>query len=281
MPTITLTKDQPFNLDHTLSCGQVFRWEHRDRWWYGLIKDNLIRITQNGSELTYHGADEEFIAHYFQLDLDLPAVIDSIDRDPFIHSAIEKTYGLRIVAQPPWECTISYISATYTNIPLVKRRIALLSQSYGDEISFERRKCYTFPTPATLASACDTDLIDCKLGYRAGYVCDTARFMLKHPAWEENIRGLLYPDARKEVMKLRGVGPKAADCILLFAFQKYDAFPIDVWIQRIMSHYLPPPAEGCPCTPGEYNRIAGFAREYFGPYAGYAQEYLYAARKVI
>ena len=281
MPTITLTKDQPFSLDQTLTCGQVFRWEHRGRWWYGVVRDHLIRITQNGSKLIYHGANEEFIAQYFQLDLDLPAVLDSIDRDPFIHSIIEKEYGLRIVAQPPWECIISYISATYTNIPLVKRRIALLSQSYGNEIKFGRQKYYTFPTPITLASASEKNLNDCKLGYRAGYVGDTARFLQKNPAWEENIRRLLYPDARKEVMKMRGVGPKAADCILLFAFQKYDAFPIDVWIQRIMHHYLPPPAEGCPCTPSEYNRIAGFAREYFGPYAGYAQEYLYAARMMI
>ncbi len=281
MPTIVLSKDQPFSLDHTLSCGQVFRWEQRGSWWYGLVRDHLIKITQTRSKLTYYGADEEFISGYFQLDLDLPAVLDSIDKDPFIHSAIEKQYGLRLVAQPAWECTISYISATFTNIPLVKRRIALLSQAYGTEIRSGQMKSYTFPDPATLASACETGLNECKLGYRTRYVCGTARFMQENPSWEGYVKRLDYPDARKEVMKLQGVGPKAADCILLFAFLKYDAFPIDVWIQRIMRHYLPPPAEGCPCTPREYDRISRFAREYFGPFAGYAQEYLYAARRVI
>ncbi len=281
MQTIILTNDQPFSLDHTLSCGQVFRWEQRNKWWYGVVEGHAIRITQNGSKLTYHGADEEYIAHYFQLDLDLPAVLDSIDRDSFIHSAIEKVYGLRIVAQPPWECIISYICATYTSIPLVKRRIALLSRSFGKEIRFGRRKSFTFPSPSILSSVCNTESIDCKLGYRAGYVCETAQFIQQHPKWIESIRGLSYPDARKEMMRLRGVGPKAADCILLFAFQKYDSFPIDTWIQRIMHHYLPPPSGRCPFTCGEYNRIARFAKNYFGPYAGYAQEYLYAARKII
>lgn len=281
MPIIALSKDQPFSLDNTLSCGQVFRWEKRGSWWYGMVGNHLIKITQNGSRLIYHGADKEFISYYFQLDLDLPAVLDSIDKDPFIHSAIEKQYGLRIVAQPAWECTISYISATFTNIPLVRKRIALLSQSYGSEIRSGQKISFIFPNPSVLASACETGLNECKLGYRARYICSTARFMQDNPSWEDFIRRLDYSDARKEVMKLQGVGPKAADCILLFAFLKYEAFPIDVWIQRIMRHYLPPPAEGCTCTPREYDRIARFAREYFGAYSGYAQEYLYAARKEI
>ncbi len=280
MPKITLSDHQPFSLDQTLGCGQVFRWDRaEDGWWYGIVKDKAIKIRQDGSILVFKGATTTFIRNYFSLDLDLKEVIKSIDQDPFIHAAIGSCTGLRLVRQPPWECLISYICSTNSNIPTIRRRIASLAEQFGKAIEFEGRTYYTFPNPTSIACEGNEGLTLCKLGYRQPYVFGTSCSVTDERQWEERIRRLPYDDARKELMTLHGVGPKAADCILLFAFQKYEAFPVDVWIRRIMQrNYIRNLDLDAGLTNRDYNRIRGFAREHFGDYCGYAQEYLYAAR---
>jgi len=136
---------------------------------------------------------------------------------------------------------------------------------------------YAFPPPEVLALRELADLRRCSLGYRAGYVLDAAQRVCGDPGWAERIGACSFEEARRDLMAFRGVGRKVADCILLFAFQKFESFPVDVWIRRVMrEHYLPcgGPDRGVSCR--EYDAIAGFAREYFGEYAGYAQEYLFA-----
>ncbi|WP_338323522.1 DNA-3-methyladenine glycosylase family protein [Methanoculleus taiwanensis] len=279
MTTITLRPDEPLDLNRTLGCGQAFRWEAADGWWQGVVGDHAIRIRQDGDLLTFYGADAPFVRDYFRLDQNLPEVLASIDRDPVIHDAIRCCYGLRLVRQQPWECLISYICATNTNIPAVKRRVSSMAERYGEAIESPFGTAYTFPRPAVLAGVCHADLWDCKLGYRTDYVCDAAAFAVEHSGWAERLASLPFEEARYELMRLRGVGPKAADCVLLFAFGFFEAFPVDVWIRRIMAEAYMPELTGKNCTPAEYDRIRRFAREYFGEYAGYAQEYLYCVRE--
>ncbi len=278
MTTITLRPDQPFDLSRTLGCGQVFRWETVDGWWQGVVGDRAVRIRQDGPVLTFEGADGAFVADYFRLALDLDAVLASVDRDPAIGAAIRRCRGLRIVRQPPWECLVSYICATNTNIPAVRRRVSLLAERYGEEIEGAFGTAYTFPAAEMLAEAGCEELRDCRLGYRAGAVREAARWAAENPDWAERIAALPCEDARQELMRLRGVGPKAADCVLLFAFGRYESFPVDVWIRRIMAQAYLPELGGGACTPAEYDRIRRFARAYFGRYAGYAGEYLYCSR---
>jgi N-glycosylase/DNA lyase len=276
MDTLKLRLDQPFSLDHTLSCGQVFRWEKDGGWWYGVVDGKVLRVRQNGRKISWQGADEAFIRHYFQLDLDLPAILVSIDHDPLVHAAVTACSGLRIIAQPPWECLASYICATYTNIPVIKKRISLFSARYGEEIPFRGKIYHSFPSPRALAEADDCDLRECRMGYRAPYLCQTAGIIAEDPAWEQRIYSLPYPEARKDLLRLKGVGKKVADCVLLFAFQKFEAFPVDVWIRKIL--------QGCYPGAGDSGRdddIAAFGRQRFGPYAGYAQEYLFCNRENI
>ncbi len=273
-----LELDGPFDLDLTLGCGQVFRWEQRDGYWEGVVGDRAIRVRQKESELLFEGADEEFIRHYFQLDLDLDRITSGFDRDEKIHAAIERCRGLRLVCQPAWECTASYLCATYSSIPLIRRRIRMLSCALGREISSPFGTFYSFPAPAELSSSDPLTLKECRTGYRAGYLRATAEIWGNDGRMEERISGLPTREARKVLMELPGVGRKAADCILLFAFQRFESFPVDVWIGRIMRRHYPE-ALGEKGEKGDaYERIAGFAREYFGPHAGYAQEYLYASR---
>ncbi|MEN6610352.1 MAG: DNA glycosylase [Methanoregulaceae archaeon] len=277
MPILELGPEQPFSLYDTLNCGQVFRWNLREGWWYGVVGDHVFKIRQDGQILTYKGADEKFVRDYFQLDLDLLKIVDSFDRDPFIHTAVERCEGLRLVRQPKWECTVSYICATNSNIPMIRKRIELLARALGKKIEFEGKTYYGFPKPDTIADCCSTTLTECKMGYRASYILDTSCKLAQMKNWEHGISVSLYEVARSSLMQLKGIGPKAADCILLFAFQKFEAFPVDVWIRRIMQEqYLNDTQD-----PGNYCRddtIQKFAREHFGPYCGYAQEYLYGAR---
>ena len=280
MPTIILSRSQQFSLDKTLGCGQVFRWDRTDDgWWYGVVGDRVIRIRQDGRRLIFKGALASFISHYFSLDMDLPSILSSIDHDPIIHTSISQNNGLRLIRQPGWECLISYICSTNSNIPMIRRRVATIAQQYGNEITFEDKIYYTFPDPSSIACSGEHFHTRCNLGYRTPYVLDTAAEIADTKKWEDTITSLSFEEARRVLMRLKGVGPKAADCILLFAFQKYEAFPVDVWIRRIMQQkYLPDLCAGSHLTSREYDAVRHFARQHFGEYCGYAQEYLYAAR---
>lgn len=281
MPILTLKADQPFSLGLTLSCGQVFRWELLpDGWWNGIVGDRVIRIRQDENILSYEGARRPFIEHYFSLDTNLPAITSSFDSDPFIHGAIGQCTGLRLIRQPPWECLISYICATNSNIPMIRKRIGNIAKKFGEPIESGSLTFYTFPEPAQLAGSCSSALSECRMGYRGPYVRKTACEIQDPEGWSDRIDSLPYEQARKELMRFQGVGPKAADCVLLFAFQKYESFPVDVWIRRIMrQHYLPSLETEKSLTTREYDTIRTFAGDHFGKFCGYAQEYLYAARE--
>ena len=281
MPLIHLRTDQPFSLDLTLNCGQVFRWDRNpDGWWYGVVGNHVIKICQDGSTVRFEGVPEHFIEHYFSLETDLNSITQSFDCDPHIHAAIAQCHGLRLIRQPAWECLVSYICATNSNIPMIRRRIANIAQRFGHVLDFESRQFFSFPDPSSLANTCSESLTECKLGYRTPYVLETACEISDEKQWQKYINSLPYEKARHELMKLQGVGPKAADCILLFAFQKYESFPVDVWIRRIINeHYIQNQSPNSMLTGWEYDMIRRFARQHFGQYCGYAQEYLYAARQ--
>jgi N-glycosylase/DNA lyase len=276
--TLRLGADEPFDLACTLSCGQLFRWEQGEGWWRGVVRGRLVRVRQQEDLLEFDGCDAASLRNYFQLDLDLDAVLASVNRDPVIGTAIRHHRGLRLVRQEPWECLISYICAQNANIPFITRMIANLAHAFGDPIPGPSGAAvHAFPAPGELAAASEQDLAGCTLGYRATYVLDTARAVASDPGWEDAIRGLDYGAARARLMTYRGVGPKVADCVLLFAFDRFEAFPVDVRIRKVMyRHYLPDACRANPLSCREYETISRFSREYFGPYAGYAQEYLYA-----
>jgi N-glycosylase/DNA lyase len=281
MSSIVLSYEQDFSLDQTLGCGQVFRWDRDDKgWWYGVAGDKVIRIRQTGNRLTFKGASSSWITRYFSLDIDLHPILTSIDRDPVIHAAIQQCTGLRLIRQPVWECLVSYICSTNSNIPMIRRRIANIAAQFGKEIMFEDKRYFSFPDPSAISCSDGHSIAHCKLGYRTPYVMDTACMISDFRRWEDTLNAQPFEKARGELMKFPGVGPKAADCILLFGFQKYEAFPVDVWIRRIMHHnYIKNLSTVSALTTREYDSIRQFAKRYFGDYCGFAQEYLYAARK--
>jgi N-glycosylase/DNA lyase len=274
----------PFNLDVTLCCGQVFRWDKKGEWWYGVVGDRVFKVRQTGAELEFTGAAEELIVHYFGLDDDLQKISASIGRDEHIREALNAFWGLRLIRQPPWECLISYICATYKNIPAIRHMLLQLSRRFGEKTVFDGSEFFTFPTSEKLACATEKSLAECGLGYRAKYVLATSKRIFEGAFDLEGLRRLPYEEAKKQLCGLAGVGPKVADCVLLFSLGKTEAFPVDRWVERvILNHYaqrLPREfarklAQRDGLSNSDYALLNAFGRRYFGVYAGYAQEYLY------
>jgi N-glycosylase/DNA lyase len=273
-----------FDLDFSLCCGQVFRWRKFEGWWYGVVGEHVVKIRQCGAQLEFENVSKEFVQNYFGLNDDLDKIKSCIGKDDYVRSALQRFEGLRIVRQLPWECLISFICATYKSIAAIELMLKKLSIKYGEKQSFDGLEFYTFPTIEQLTKASEKGLQECGLGYRAKYVQKTAKKIHDEINNLEALKTIPYLEARKALLEFSGVGLKVADCVLLFSLEKMEAFPVDVWVKRvILNHYANQlPAEIVKrmqshksVTNFEYQKIGDFARSYFGRYAGYAQEYLF------
>jgi N-glycosylase/DNA lyase len=291
----------PFSLEYTLESGQLFRWERRGEWWYGVAGQWGLKVKQEGEVLRCSSssdlADSGFVTRYFRLDEDLNHVLATISKDRVITSAVQKFYGLRLVRQDTWECLASFVLATNANIPRIRKMVAAVCERYGKVSEFEGEPIHEFPSPEVLAGSSAADLRRCGLGYRAPFLKKVAASVAQGRIDFARIVSLGYEEARKELLSelsgeklLLGVGPKVADCVLLFSCGKDEAFPIDVWIARALVRSYPrllgPSTRSrlirddkLRLSQRDYERISGAARRRFGKYAGYAQQYLYMAAR--
>jgi N-glycosylase/DNA lyase len=276
--------DVPFDLNFSLCCGQVFRWKKINDWWYGVVGDKVIKIRQCGSELDFWGASEGFVRQYFGLNDDLAVISRCIAKDSYIQAALQRFEGLRIVRQVPWECLASFICATYKSIAAIELMLRKISEKYGEKRVHDGLDFHTFPSAQKLAEVNEDGLRECGLGYRAKYLQATAKKIVDEEIDLDAFKTMPYLEAREKLLEFSGVGLKVADCVLLFSLEKTEAFPVDVWVKRvILNHYanqFPDALVKKMCshnslTNGEYEKIGAFARSYFGEYAGYAQEYLF------
>jgi len=297
----TVSLDSPFSLEYTLDSGQLFRWERRGEWWWGAVAGGMLRMKQEGDLLRCSSSsdrlDSEFVTRYFRLDVDLDHVLATISRDETISRAVEKFYGLRIVSQDTWECLASFVLATNANIPRIKKMVAAVCSRFGEAFEFEGERRTTFPPADDLAEANEKDLLSCGLGYRAPFLKRVATSIAEGRVDFAEIASLGYSESRKLLLAellgqklLLGVGPKVADCVLLYSCGKDEAFPIDVWIARVLATSYPTllgPAlarrytaeRKAKLSPSDYDRISARARAYFGKFAGYAQQYLFMAAR--
>lgn len=269
-------KPELFDLSYTLDCGQVFRWERDGDWWTGVVGDQVIRLSQDSGQLVVDSKlPPEFFSRYFRLDDDLSSIYESINRDLLIDRAIRKYRGLRLIRQDPWECLISYMLATASSIPTIKKRICLLSRFFGQELE---AGYFSFPDPQTLANADPSALDRCKLGFRTQNIKAAAEEVASGELDLDVLFRLEYRYARERLMRLRGIGEKVADCVLLFAFEKMEAFPVDTHVRQIIQHYHIDDNFFENCT--NPSRMGDWGRKYFGHYCGYAQQYLYYQKRV-
>jgi N-glycosylase/DNA lyase len=271
-------KPELFNLNYTLDCGQVFRWEREGDWWTGVVGNHVIRLSReedSGELLVDSELPPEFFARYFRLDDDLHSIYESINRDLLIDRAINKYRGLRLIRQDPWECLISYMLATASSIPTIQKRIYLLSRFLGKELE---DGYFSFPDPEALANADFPTLDRCKLGFRTERIKAAAAEVCSGELDFDAISRLEYRYARERLMRLRGIGEKVADCVLLFAFEKMESFPVDTHIRQTIQHYHIDDSYFETCK--NLSCMGEWGREYFGHYCGYAQEYLYYQKRV-
>lgn len=267
-------KVKNFDLDSSLCCGQAFRWKKaKNGYWYGIVSGQVIKIKQDDDTLRYKTypfkQNTYLIKRYFNLSISYPRIIRSINKDEYIARAIIKNYGLRILRQDPLECLISYIISINKNIPAISMLIDNLCKKYGKRIEFEGKVFHAFPSIDTLKKLNLRDLKKLRIGFRAKYIKNAIAKISSKKIDLSLLEKLEYEKAKEELTKIKGVGEKVADCVLLFAYNKYEAFPIDRWIGRAMRKYY---FRGKNVS---NKAIREFAYKSFGKYPGYAQEFLY------
>lgn len=286
---VPITSKTPLNLDETLRCGQAFRWYKNGEWWFGFIGDEPFGLRQTAKQLYVVSTavrPRKIARHYLSLDHDLPAILASIDRDRYIHCAIEAYRGLRLLRQPLWECTASFICSAMKNIPAIRTMLNRLCQRFGEAVKLEGRIMHRFPPPQVIAEAREDELRACGLGFRAPHLLATAQAFADGRISESELTAVDSDAAQAKLMALPGVGPKVAECILVFSLGRLDRVPVDVWIARTFGRLYGAcirRASGLDLqsrknlTDKDHRRIGEWARSYFGKYAAYAQEYLFHA----
>ena len=264
-----------FNLSHTLESAQSFRWQSYNGWYYGVIEGRLLKIRQEGQMLILaSSADEDaeclktFLRHYLDLNRDLLAILRAVDIDACIREAFKSFWGMRLLNQGLWECLASYILSQNNNVPRIKGIIQRLSARFGERISLDNYVDYSFPSPQALAEAGINGLLECGTGYRAPYLWEVSTAIVAGTLNLDNLDGMSYLLAKQELMQLKGIGEKVADCICLFSLGHLEVLPVDVWMKRIMEHvYFGRRAS--------IREIREFGESYFGEHIGYAQQYLF------
>jgi N-glycosylase/DNA lyase len=264
-----------FDLAVTLDSGQVFHWEKVGAGFVGAIGDRPVYIEQRGDSLIVSCEDEKLIRNYFALDHPLAEICASFPDDPVMNAAKEFCRGLRIIRQPRWECLATFICSSMKQVVHIRQISKKLRERLGDARKIDNYTVYTFPSPAQLAKSSERELRECTLGYRAKNLLATARLVSSRAADLDAWAALSDVDVRAKLCELPGVGAKVANCVMLFAYERLRAFPIDVWIGRVLKEkYFPRKRK----VTGQ--RLRAFSETYFGKHGGYAQQYLFHHARV-
>lgn len=265
-----------YDLDATLACGQAFGWERDANGWTGVIKGRWVRLTSVSGgikvQLAESSRDIAWLADYLQTNVNIGEVIATFPKDDeHLRDAVKMCAGLRLVRQNPWECLASFILSSTKQIVQIRQIVRTLCERHGSPVIGPRGvvKRFAFPTADQLAALNEADLRACKMGFRAPYLLVAAQRVASGEIKLEEIGRMDLVMAREELMKMDGVGEKIADCVLLFAYGFPGAFPVDVWVRRVLTKFY---FRGRTVKP---ERLRQFIVKHFGPNAGYAQQYLF------
>lgn len=253
----------------SISSGQVFLWERSGGEWAGIDGPRLLRVRE-GRGMTRQAAD------FFRAGDDYGAMLREISRDRAVAGAVRRYRGLRLLRQDPFQCCITFIVSANSSMPRIRDGLARLCSRFGERSGGPGCASHFFPEPARLARASIGQLRACGLGYRAAYVKESARVARGEL---EGLRGCSYGRARERLLQMPGVGPKVADCIMLFSLEKLDAFPIDTWVKRALRLHYPGSFAAEPGTEKGYMELRSEALARFGRYAGLAQQFLFKAAR--
>lgn len=280
MQEYILKNPDSFNLEHIFECGQCFRWNKQEDGSYtGIFEENVLNVKQKGKDFVFKGICQgdikETIQEYFDLNRNYNEIKNTLKKiDENMVISIKAGEGIRLLNQDLWETIVSFIISANNNIPRIKGIIERISARYGKEIIFEGKSYYTFPTPSELSRVTVEEFRKLGLGFRDIRLYETVHMVLdgkvnlEEMELEKNTSVI-----KEELLKLSGVGPKVADCILLFStLKRLEVFPIDVWVRRVMNELYIKNEDENKVKPKQIEKIA---IEKFGNLAGMAQQYLY------
>ncbi len=249
-----------FNLKNTFDCGQCFRWtENNDGSYSGIVKGKYVRVLSDNCNIIIEGTNEEDFHNiwksYFDLDNDYNEIRKEISElCPKLVCALESMDGIRILAQEPWEALCSFIISQNNNIPRIKGIVTRLCEGFGEK----GENGYSFPSAERIAQCSTEELAPLRAGFRAAYISDAARKISERKIVLEDMYTMPMDECRKKLMEIKGVGPKVAECTLLYGLHRLDAFPVDVWMKKALS-----------------TLFSGLRAEELGRYAGVAQQYIF------
>ena len=271
---------QSFEPVHIFECGQCFRWNKQENNSYtGIVKNNVINVKKENERVIFTGNCNEDIKticiDYFDLNKNYENIKTELSKiDNYLANSIKYGNGIRILHQDLWETLISFIISANNNIPRIKTIIERISKTYGNKLIFQDKEYYAFPTPEELANVTVQDFRNLGLGFRDVRVYETVQKTLRKEIDLEQLEKEKDAETlRNKLLEIPGVGPKVADCIMLFSLKRYEVFPVDVWVRRVISELYFENVEQKPQI------IQKFAKEQYGNLAGLAQQYLFYWRR--
>ena len=262
------------NIDYTLNSGQVFLWEKIEKDWYGINGNEIFCVSQNPFKII---SSKNHSSDLFRQNDDIQKILTNISKDKVVSSAVTKFQGLRLLRQDPFQCFISFICSSNTNIRNIKQMLQKLCKKFGKKIKFLNKEFFIFPTPTILANANINELLSCGLGFRAKSVKHASLDVITKKIDFNFLKNADYLTAKKTLLKVTGVGNKVADCILLFSLEKLESFPIDRWTLRVLKKYYSEKfeLENKTLSEKKYEGIHNKIVDHFGSYAGYSQQFLF------
>ncbi len=288
--TVELVADRPIDLQASLMGGQAHRWRREEtpdtqtqdaQWYSGVVRGNFIKLRQLApARLEFRSAPWPeasvipLLRSYFRLDDDLERIHGEICRDHRVADMVTRYPGLCILRQEPWECLVAYICSANSNIQRIHQVMENLAESLGRPIELNGEVRHSFPPPDQLVAAGEGELRRLGLGFRAPYVDRATREVVEGSLNLAALVQMPYVPAKERLMECYGIGNKIADCIAVFSLEKLEAFPIDVWVRRALGEWYFPGQK-----PPPDRELLAWAQDYFGRYAGYAQQYLFHGRR--
>jgi N-glycosylase/DNA lyase len=258
------------DLKLTLGSGQAFHWVAQGEGWLGAIGNTPVYMEQRGAEVFVNQEAAAASGRYLALDHPLEEIYASFPKDPTLQEAAVFCAGMRILRQPAWEAVATFITSSMKQVAHIAQISHTLRRRYGRRLSLGEHTLFAYPEAEALAALEEGDLRACALGYRAKNLLGAAKMVASGEVDLTELAGMADEDAQKELCRLPGVGEKVANCALLFGFERLRSFPVDVWIERVIREKYFPRRKTVTAA-----QIRTFCAEYFGPYGGYAQQYLF------
>ena len=268
-----LSRNFKINIEPTINSGQVFLWEKIDKKWYGIDGDRVL-VLENEQKFE---KNMRYESSFFRFDDDLLEISKELEKDKNVKNALKLYPDLRLTRQNPFQCYVSFIASSNSNIPNIKLRLKNLCQMFGKRKTIDNIDFFLFPSANDLANATISNIQKCGLGYRAKAVKSASISIVNGEINFEELKKMDYHKAKKKLLKIFGIGNKVADCILLFSLEKLESFPLDRWMLRILQKYYSKEFQISTKTLTEktYDRLHENIVEHFGYYAGYAQQFLF------